>query len=85
MKKFLLMMVVAIMLVSCTSTKYISPTLPNFSIPKPNRPTLLEIKDELPVEATINLINLVGHIEKLEIVIDGWENFYRGLKENETI
>ena len=66
---------------SCESIRFIRPVLPDYEVAMPERPTLAAIEGEIPPEATDNLISMIAYAEKLEIVCDGWESFYAGLKE----
>ena len=65
----------------CESVRYINPVLPDYQVSIPERPTLKAIEDEVPKEATDNLISMIAYAEKLEIVCQGWERFYAGLRE----
>ena len=65
----------------CESVRYINPVLPDYQVAIPERPTLKNVEGEVPKEATDNLISMIAYAEKLEIVCQGWESFYAGLKE----
>ena len=65
----------------CESVRYINPILPDYQVAVPERPTLKAVKGEVPREVTDNLISMIVYAEKLEIICNGWESFYAGLKE----
>ena len=70
-------------LIGCCSYKSFSPMLPDFTLDKPMRPTLVGIDDnlQLPLPIMQNNILLIGYIEELEAYSDGWERFYSNLRE----
>lgn len=76
-----LVALVLIVLTSCTHTVYISPDLPEYNPTLPSRPVLKTTEGDVPVEATSNLIEMMGYAQRLEIVCKGWESFYEGLRE----
>ena len=65
----------------CESVRYINPILPDYQVAVPERPTLKAVEGGVPREATDNLISMIVYAEKLEIICNGWECFYAGLKE----
>lgn len=80
-RAMVLVALVLIVLTSCTHTVYISPNLPEYNPTLPSRPVLNTTKGDVPVEATSNLIEMMGYAQRLEIVCKGWESFYEGLRE----
>lgn len=70
-----------ISITGCESVRHITPELPSYDPVVPERPILMEIDEEVPTEVTKNLVMLVSYAEKLEIVCQGWERFYAGLRE----
>lgn len=77
----LVALVLIVLLTSCSHTVYISPDLPEYSPLLPSRPVLKTTEGDVPVEATSNLIEMMGYAQRLEIVCKGWESFYEGLRE----
>lgn len=75
---------VLLTLTGCSTTRYIQPSLPTVSFTRPERPELLTVEAEVPVEATVNLIRLTGYAEKLEIVLDAWETYYNAIAKGEN-
>ena len=68
-------------LTSCETVHYITPDLPEYSITMPEKPTLRQVDDEIPNEVVLNTLDLMFYAEKLEIIVNGWEQFYQGLRE----
>ena len=58
-----------------------TPSLPEFSIARPERPVLKRVEGNVPREATDNLISLASYSRKLEAILDEWAEFYAGLRE----
>lgn len=81
LKHIIVSLMISIGLSSCTTVEYVTPSLPDFSISVPERPFLKNVEESVSDEVTDNLIALIDYAEKLEIVIDGWEDFYKGLRE----
>ena len=81
MKKAVVIILVIFLLIGCKSVEYINPYLPEFAPVVPVRPELLEIPEEteIPKEANINLVLLMGYSKSLENVIESWERFYNEL------
>ena len=81
MKKAVVIILLIFLLIGCKSVEYITPSLPEFSPVIPERPELLETpkESEIPKEANINLVLLLGYAESLENVIESWEQFYNEL------
>lgn len=82
MKSKILILILSLTLMGCTSVEYITPTLPDFAPVKPTRPTLETVEEEVPYEATINTIRLMEYSRLMEGYADGWETFYNQLKED---
>ena len=80
-RAMVLVALVLIVLTSCTHTVYISPDLPEYNPTLPSRPVLKTTDATVPIEATDNLIEMMGYAQRLEIVCKGWESFYEGLRE----
>lgn len=84
MKRTLIIVALVLLtLTGCRTTQYIQPSLPEVSFTRPERPELLTVEAEVPVEATINLIRLTGYAEKLELVLDAWETYYSAIAKGE--
>ena len=72
--------------ISCKTAErvvFIQPPLPEFSIIKPTRPSLLTVEDgiQLPMSVLTNQILLQGYAKELEAYAAGWEKFYMELRE----
>ncbi len=72
--------------ISCKTAErvvFIQPPLPEFSIIKPTRPSLLTVEDgiQLPMSVLTNQILLQGYAKELEAYAAGWEEFYMELRE----
>lgn len=76
---------VSLLLQSCviTEREFVQPSLPEFIIGRPNRPNLLDIADDaqLPIPVLKNTMLLQGYAKELEAYAEGWEEFYRRLRE----
>lgn len=82
MKKFLIMILLTLgILTSCETVHYITPDLPEYSIQLPEKPSLRQVDEEIPNEVVLNTLDLMFYAEKLEIIVNGWEQFYQGLRE----
>lgn len=73
--------------ISCKTAErvvFIQPPLPEFSIIKPTRPSLLTVEDgiQLPMSVLTNQILLQGYAKELEAYAAGWEDFYKELRES---
>ena len=73
--------------ISCKTAEkvaFIQPPLPEFSIQKPTRPSLLAVEDgiQLPMSVLTNQILLQGYAKELEAYAAGWEEFYKELRES---
>lgn len=77
--KILILSSSILILISC-KTVYISPSLPNYEPMRPERPTLENVNEEVPLTAVKNTIRLMTYAEQLEAYADGWENFYMELR-----
>lgn len=73
MKKYLSIILLMIGITGC-ETRYITPNLPDFELTVPSRPMLTD-------DMYSNVRDLMTYGRKLEIVIQGWEDFYGGLQE----
>lgn len=76
--KILILSFSILILISC-KTVYISPSLPSYEPIRPERPTLENVNEEVPLTAVKNTIRLMTYAEQLEAYADGWENFYTEL------
>lgn len=74
MKKYLSIILLIIGITGC-ETRYITPNLPDFELTVPSRPTLTD-----DMESNVRYLMTYGR--KLEIVIKGWEDFYRGVRND---
>lgn len=74
MKKYLLIILLIIGITGC-ETRYITPNLPDFELIVPSRPTLTDDMES-------NVGELMIYSKKLEVVIQGWEDFYRGVRND---
>lgn len=70
-----------LLLSSCVTQPEPMPQLPHVSFQTPERPVLLSVNEDVPEEATENLIALTAYTEGLLAVISAWESYYRGLME----
>ena len=78
-----IILICLVTLVGCaTKPVYIKPALPAYHPALPERPELLELPEdtELPQAVNINQLLLMGYAEKLEIIVDGWGDFYNELR-----
>lgn len=73
--------IILVLMLSSCATRYITPPLPDFNPIRPERPQLEEVAEDVPVEAVMNTVRLIGYSEQLEQYCDSWENFYRSLQE----
>lgn len=83
MKRAIIFLICLVTLVGCaTAPVYIKPALPAYHPALPERPELVELPEdmELPQAVNINQLLLMGYAEKLEIIIDGWGDFYNELR-----
>lgn len=67
-------------LVGCKSVEYVTPELPEYSVTVPVRPVLTPVDGDMPKEAVDNFLTMVSYAVKLEVIIDGWAEFYEGLR-----
>lgn len=74
------LMIGTLILSSCV-TEYISAPLPDFSPMRPERPTLEEVEEDVPMGAVLNTVRLIDYAKQLEQYGDSWENFYRIIQE----
>lgn len=84
MKRAIILICLVLLVVGCaTKPVYIKPALPAYHPALPERPELVELPEdtELPQAVNINQLLLMGYAEKLEIIIDGWGDFYNELRE----
>lgn len=81
----LLMILILLLFPNCMTIEreHIQPSLPDFGLMRPSRPSLLPINDDaqLPVPVLKNIILLQGYARELEAYADGWEEFYEELKD----
>ena len=71
---------------SCQTERVIervAPSLPSYTPTTPERPKLIKIEDDvqLPISVVQNQILLEGYAKELEFYSRGWEEFYKGLRE----
>lgn len=78
--KVLKIIILSLMLSSC-ATRYVTIPLPSFNPLRPERPTLEEVTDDVPITVTMNTVRLMDYAKQLETYADSWENFYRSIQE----
>lgn len=74
-------LILTMLFLTACKTSYISPTLPSYEPIRPVRPSLEDVKEEVPIGAIRNTVKLMTYAEQMEAYADGWEEFYTELRE----
>lgn len=69
MKKIIIAIVICVMLVGCSTSESI--------LTRPNRPTLEEVSENVPIEAQRNILALMVYAQRLETLVDEYERMVR--------
>jgi len=83
-KILIAMVLMAVLLVGCTTTEYVQIDPPEFNPTRPERPELETLPEDavVLVQINTNMVRLVTYITQLEAYADGWEYYYKEVLTN---
>lgn len=82
MKKLILILCFMVLLLCGCKTTNRDVYYPDFRVITPSRPNLETVNENVPIEASRNLIKMISYAEQLENALTAWNDFYTRLQND---